>query len=236
LTFSGPSFYARPGSPARDFLALLHWPYTVLHLSFVVMGAALASDIDWTRLTGTLVAFAAGLGVGSHAFDEVKDRPLRTGLTDRYLWLIGLGGMAVAVAAGVVGAYVISPWVLAWAAAGVFLATAYPLELIPLLHTDVGFAIAWGAFPVVVGYWAQAQSMSVAAALLAGVATGVSLIQRSLSNPARFVRRRTSSARVEFEPPGQWSREVLLQTWEGSLKLLVATSVLLAIALLSRHI
>jgi hypothetical protein len=38
-----PVFYARSGSFGNDLLTLLHPPYTVWHLSYVVLGAVAAS-------------------------------------------------------------------------------------------------------------------------------------------------------------------------------------------------
>ena len=41
MTTSRPAFYARTGSPMADFVTLLHLPYTMWHLSYVAIGAAL---------------------------------------------------------------------------------------------------------------------------------------------------------------------------------------------------
>ncbi|MDP9145086.1 MAG: hypothetical protein M3N43_10400, partial [Actinomycetota bacterium] len=120
-----PAFYAPTGSVVGDIVSLLHVPYTLWHLSYVPIGAALAPTLDWTILAGTLVAFAFGLGIGAHALDEVKSRPLGTRLSDRALWLLGIGAMAVSLAIAVIGASVVSPWVIAWGVTGVILAVGY---------------------------------------------------------------------------------------------------------------
>ena len=99
-----PAFYAPTGSVVGDVVSLLHVPYTLWHLSFVPIGAALAATVDWLVLGGTLLAFGFGLGIGAHSLDEVRGRPLGTGLTDRALWVMGLGAMAVALAIAAVGA------------------------------------------------------------------------------------------------------------------------------------
>lgn len=230
-----PAFYAPTGSVVGDLVSLLHIPYTLWHLSYVAIGAALAPTLDWRTLVGTLAAFAVGLGIGAHALDEVKSRPLGTGLTNRALWSLGLGAMAVSLAIAVIGAVVVSPWVLAWGVAGVLLAVGYAREW-PVLHTDLGFGLAWGAFPFLVGYWAQAQAISGAVIIVAGVATLLSLAQRALSTPARFVRRHTKEAGASFDGDRQWDRMELLQTWEKPLRLLTWTTVALAIGLLLTHI
>lgn len=226
------AYYARSGSVWRDLVALLHPPYTLWHLSYVAIGAGLVTGVDWTRLTGTLVAFFLGLGVAAHAFDEVHTRPLRTQLSDGVLWTLGVGGLLTSGVVAALGAVVISPWVLAWAAGGILLAAGYALEWSRLLHSDVGFAVAWGSFPVLVGYWAQAETLSWGAALAAGAAAFLSMAQRRLSTPARFVRRETHHARAVFDDGERWDRSALLSTWELPMRALVWAMPLLALALL----
>ena len=237
MTGRDVAWYARRGSPGADLLTLLHLPYTMWHLGYVAIGAALAARLDWRILAGTVLAFAIGLGVSAHALDELDGRPLATALSDRALIVLTVAGFAVVTALAIIGAVEVSPWVLAWAGAGMLIATAYCLEWVPALHTVVGFGLAWGAFPVLAGYWAQATSISLAAGLAAAAATLLSMAQRTLSTPARFVRRSTSHAAVEFDPgtPG-WGGEELLNTWERPLQLLGAAVVVLAVAMLVAHL
>jgi hypothetical protein len=230
-----PAFYARTGSRWGDFVSLLHLPYTLWHVSYVAIGAALAPELDWRVLAGTLTAFGIGLGIGAHALDEVKSRPLRTGLSDLALWLLGLGAMAATIVIAALGAAEVSRWTYAWAAAGVLLAVGYALEW-PLVHTDLGFAVAWGGFPVVVGYWAQTLGMSLPLVIVAVGAVLLSLAQRALSTPARFVRRSTTESTVSFDEHRTWQRGQLLATWEKPLRLLAWTTVAVAIGLLATHI
>lgn len=230
-----PAFYAPTGSRWGDFVSLLHIPYTLWHLAYVSIGAALAPELDWRILAGTLTAFGIGLGIGAHALDEVKSRPLQTGFSDLALWLMGLVAMAATIVIAALGAAEISPWVYAWAAAGVLLAVGYALEW-PVVHTDVGFAVAWGAFPVVVGYWAQTREVSLPVVIIAGGAILLSLAQRALSTPARFVRRRTTESVVSFDADRNWPRDELLTTWERPLRLLTWTTVAVAIGLLAIHV
>jgi hypothetical protein len=229
------AFYARSGSRRADLVSLLHIPYTLWHVSYVAIGAALAPTLDWVILTGTLLAFAIGLGVGAHAIDEVTSRPLGTTLSDRALWSLGIGAMVISAGIAVAGAFVVSPWVAGWGAAGVLLAAGYALEW-PILHTDLGFGLAWGGFPVVVGYWAQTDSVSAAVIIVAGAATLLSLVQRTLSTPARFIRRRTEQALVTFDGDRHWERAELLRTWETPLRLLAWTVGTLAVGLLLGHL
>ncbi len=231
-----PAFYAHPGSPFRDLLAILHPPYTAWHLSYVAIGSAFAPEIEWLRLSGTLAAFFLGLGVAAHALDEWNGRPLGTRLPDRVLIALAVAGFGGALLLAGLGTLVVSAWVLAWAIAGTALAAAYALGWPRPLHTDLGFAAAWGAFPVLVGFWSQTESLSGAAVLGALAAIALSLAQRKLSTPARYVRRSAPSARVEFAGEDVWGRERLLATWELPLMLLTGTIVLFAGSLLLRHV
>lgn len=236
MTRGRPAFYARVGSTRGDLIALLHPPYTAWHLAYAAIGAALAPGLDWTRLAATLAAFFLGTGVAAHALDEWHDRPLGTTLGNGVLLLLGAGGLTAAVAVAVVGAFVTSAWLLVWAASGVLLATGYALEWHRSLHSDLGFALSWGAFPLLVGYWAQAESLSAGIVLVAAAVTLLSLAQRSLSKRARFVRRSVSNASVAFEPSSEhqrWSRPELLATWERPLQLLAAALVALAFGLVT---
>lgn len=235
MTDRRPAFYAPTGTIRGDVVSLLHVPYTLWHLSYVPIGAALAPSLDLLVLAGTLAAFAFGLGIGAHALDEVKGRPLGTRLSDRALWMMGTGAMAVSMAIAVIGAFVVSPWVPVWAVAGILLATGYALEW-PVLHTDLGFGLAWGAFPLLVGYWAQTGSVTWAVLVMAGAATLLSLTQRALSTPARFVRRRTRESVTRFDEGTEWDRGELLDTWEKPLRLLSWTSVAIAVGLLLTHL
>ena len=227
-----PAFYAPTGTRRGDFLALLHPPYTLWFLSYATIGAALAPDLGWLRLSGTLAALALGLGVGAHALDELHDRPLGTAFTHRALVSLAWTGLGGAIAVAIVGAIVISTWVMLWAVAGAVLAAGYTLERPTRLHTDLGFALAWGGFPVLIGYWAQTESMSMGAATAALAAVALSRAQRALSTPARFVRRHAPEASAHLTDDVSWNRRELLETWETALQWLSWAMPIFAIALL----
>jgi len=231
----GPAFYARSGSARADLVGILHPPYTAWHLSHVVIGAALASTVSLSLLGWTLLVFFLAVGIAAHALDEVSGRPLGTRFSDATLWGMAIAALGAAAAVVSVGAVSISPWIWAWALVGLLFAVGYPLEWPGFLHTDVGFAVAWGAYPVLAGYWIQAESVSLSAVIVAGFATLLSLAQRSLSTPARFVRRETTTATVQFDG-AEWDRAQLLVTWERPLRWLVWAVVALAAGLLASRI
>ena len=75
-----PAFYALRGGGWRDWITLLHLPYTAWHLSYVVVGGCLVAHVSWDRLGLTVVAFFLAMGIGAHALDELQGRPLQTSI------------------------------------------------------------------------------------------------------------------------------------------------------------
>jgi hypothetical protein len=190
------AFYGKRGGRWADWWTLLHPPYTLWHVSYAVLGAGLALHVDWTVLGATALAFFLAVGLAAHALDELNGRPLGTAIPDRVLWGTAAAALAAAVALGIAGVSRGHPALIPFIIVGVGLVLGYNLELFGgRLHTDLGFAAAWGGFPVVVGFVAQAPPLSgagVAAAAAATVAAvALSYAQRCLSTPARTIRRRT---------------------------------------------
>jgi hypothetical protein len=185
-----PAFYALAGGGWRDYVTLLHPPYTVWHLSYVAIGASLAPTLSGVRLGASVLAFFFGVGLTAHALDELSGRPLGTGISGRVLWAIAVGGLAGAVGLGVLGAIEVSSWLLAFVAFGGFIVVAYNLELFRgAFHSDAWFAVSWGAFPALTAYFAQAGKLRVEAFLVALACLFLSAAQRRLSTPVRRLRR-----------------------------------------------
>jgi hypothetical protein len=185
-----PSFYALAPGSWRDWWTLLHPPYTVWHLSYVVIGASLTPGVNLRWLGETLLAFFLAMGLAAHALDELHSRPLGTRISGGVLVGVALVGLAGAVALGVDGMVQVSPWLGAFVAAGAFLVVAYNLELLGgTFHSDLWFALAWGAFPVLTASFAQTARLSVAAVVAAAACAVLSAAQRVLSTPVRRLRR-----------------------------------------------
>jgi hypothetical protein len=191
-----PAYYAaRPGA-WRDWWTLLHPPYTAWHLSYAVIGAALAPRVQASRLIATVLAFFLAVGLAAHALDELRGRPLRTRIPSPVLVAVVAAGLAGALALGVAGISRVGWALIPFMVAGPILVIAYNAELFGgVMHTDFAFAAAWGAFPVLTAYVAQAGSLAVAPVLAAFGAFALSAAQRRLSTPARNIRRR--ALRVE---------------------------------------
>ena len=237
----GAAFYARDGGKPADWWTLLHPPYTLWHLSYVVMGAALAPKLSWSILAGTVLAFFLAVGLAAHALDELHGRPLGTTISSRTLWILASAGLAGAVLLGIFAVPHSSLLILPCIAIGVLLVLGYNMELFGgRLHTDIGFAAAWGGFPVLVGFLAQTppltQPVTAAALGLALAATSLSYAQRQLSSPARALRRRTASvqgvATMVDGTQHSLDRGALLAPLEAALKTLSITMPLLAVVLL----
>jgi hypothetical protein len=189
-----PAYYAARSGRWRDWWTLLHPPYTAWHLSYVVIGACLAPSVDTTRLVATVVAFFGAVGLGAHALDELHGRPLRTRIPNGALIGAAIVGLASAVVLGAVGVARVGVVLVPFIVIGPLLVLGYNLELFGgLVHTDIGFALAWGSFPVLVGYVAQDGGLRLAAIVAAAAACALSLAQRALSTPARTLRRKVDS-------------------------------------------
>ncbi len=191
----------------------MHPPYTAWHLSYVVIGACLAPVVHTDRLIATLLAFFFAVGVAAHALDELHGRPLRTGIPTAALVAVSVVGIAVAVGLGVVGLHRVGWPLVPFILIGPLLVVAYNAEWFGgLVHTDAGFALAWGAFPVLTAYVAETSRLSWAAVMAAVAAFGLSTAQRSLSMPARFVRRSVEQVEGTMVGTDGATQEISAQT------------------------
>jgi hypothetical protein len=185
-----PAFYALRTGGWRDYVTVLHVPYTAWNLSYVALGAALAPDFRTDRMLWTMAAFALALGISAHVLDELNGRPLRTRIPGRVLVALGVASLAGACAIGIWAAASWGYGLLGFVAVGAFLVPAYNLEWVGgRFHTGWWLALAWGAFPVLTAYFAEAQTVRPEAVLAAGFATAMILVQRTLSTPVRHARR-----------------------------------------------
>ncbi len=233
-----PAFYALERGGWRDYLTLLHGPYTAWHLSYVVVGGCLAASVSWDRLGLTVLAFFLAMGIGAHALDELAGRPLRTAIPSPVLVVLAITSIVAACAIGIAVALAFSLWILPLIAIGAFLVPAYNLELFDgRFHTDLWFAVAWGAFPVITGYVACEGSPRLVAVIAGGWATALSLAQRRLSTPVRRIRRDVESVdgslRLSSGDREPITHELLVSAPEGALRLLTIATVLIAAALVT---
>jgi len=232
-----PAFYALRQGGWRDYVTLLHPPYTLWHLSYVAVGAALAPRMDWPLLGWTILAFALAMGVGAHALDEMRGRPLQTRIPQKTLATLAVVSISAASAIGIAIALSRTLWLLVFVAVGAFLVVAYNLELFGgRFHGGLWFPAAWGAFPVLTAYFASARTLHAAAFAAAGYAFASSYAQRRLSTPVRLVRRRVVAVEGKVQLRDGTTipidADALAAEPEAALKALVAATVLIAAALL----
>jgi len=233
-----PAFYSlRPGG-WRDYVTLLHLPYTAWNLAYVVVGGCLVATVSWSRLGLTALAFFLALGIGAHALDELAGRPLQTAIPGPVLIALATGSVVGACTIGVAVAVGFSLWILPLVAFGAFIVPAYNLELFGgRFHSDLWLALAWGAFPVVTGYLACSGTLRAPAGIAAAWAAVFVLAQRRLSTPVRHLRRDVVAVTGELETADGGreaiSREALVAAPEGALRLLALSSILIAAALVA---
>jgi hypothetical protein len=144
--------------------------------------------------------------------------------------------LAVAVAIGVVGIARVGVGLAVFIALGVVLTHGYNLELLGgRLHNDVVFAAAWGTFPVLTAYYAQAETLRLPAVVAAAGAYALTAAQRSLSTPARVLRRNVASVNGTITyldgRHAPVSTATLLAPLEAALKAMAFGLVALAVAL-----
>jgi hypothetical protein len=202
----------------------------------VVIGAALAPQVTLAPLLATLIAFFLAVGLAAHALDELNGRPLQTRISAPVLIAVTVVGLAGAVALGAVGVARVGWALLPYMIVGPILVVAYNAELFGgIVHTDLGFATAWGAFPVLTAYTAQTGRVAPAAVLAAVAALAMSAAQRRLSTPARTLRRRSVSVQGSVTlADGQVTvvdQQMMLAPLEGALRAMSWGLVLLAASL-----
>jgi hypothetical protein len=236
VTEPRPAFYALQPGGWRDYLTLLHPPYTLWHLSYVAIGAALAPELTVERLLVALAAFFLAVGIGAHALDELHGHPLQTRISDRTLIVLSALSIGGAVALGVYGSIAYTMWLAPMVVAGGFIVVAYNLELFRgAFHSDVWFAVAWGSFPLLAAYLAVAERITVEALVAAVFAGFLSLAQRHLSTQVRTVRRRVTAVSGTLELTGGERREITAATLtsapEAALRAMTVAVVSLAVSL-----
>ena len=235
--YDRPAFYALELGSWRDYVTLLHPPYTLWHLSYVVLGAALAPTIRYDRLGATLLAFFLAVGVAAHALDELSGRPLRTAIPNRILWFLAVLSLVGTIALGVAGVLLVSPWLIPFIVVGVFMVPAYNLEWFRgRFHSDLWFALAWGVFPFLTAYWASAEELEWSALAGAVAVFALSLAQRTLSSRVRTLRRKARSVEgmITYDDGSteMMDRQALIGPDERALMLLAVTAVALSVAAL----
>lgn len=242
----GVAWYDIRGTgPLRDLWVLMHWPYTAWHLSYAVIGAALAPRLNWGTLGWTVLAFFLAMGIGAHCLDELHGRPLKTQIPSLALQLLAIISILGAIAIGIFVGLREVIWLIPCIIFGGFIVFAYSLELFRgFFHYDIWFGIAWGAFPAITAYLAQTGTLSIGVTLLAVFTLLYSMAQRKLSLQARYFRRKVTIVDGYFFEPygpvnGTWypiTQDTIIGPVDLSLKYLNGAVVVAAVGLLIMHL
>jgi hypothetical protein len=232
-----PAFYTLTWGRWGDYLSLLHLPYTVWHLSYVVLGAAVAPTVHLDRLGWSVLAFFLATGIGAHALDELRGRPLRTRVPGWFLGVSAAAAIGAAMGLGAVFSIRESSWFFLFVGVGAFMVVAYNLELFGgLFHNRYWFALGWGVFPMATGYWVSAQEISFAAILVGMACFLLSLAQRSLSRSVRLLRRSARNVEgiivLNNGEVVKLDREWMVAAPEAALQLMSMTMAALSVGLL----
>jgi hypothetical protein len=125
-----------------DVIILMHIPFTIVVLDFVLIGAAMAPRIYVQRLVISLIAIFSAHQI-SHFLDETKSRPWGTKISNGSLYVIGFLFMFISIVLGVYLAITVSFYLLLFAIAGIFLAVSYSLELWKeRFHNSISFGLS----------------------------------------------------------------------------------------------
>jgi len=241
MSIQKPAWYTLEGKGLLTDLAnLLHPPYSLWHISYVIIGIALAPVIHVDRSIAVIVSFFLGLGIGAHALDETMGNPLKTRFSKQKLYLIGFSSLAIAAVIGAYYVFTLSVLLLPIILVEVFFVLVYNLETFnKRFHNMLVFSVSWGILPFITGYFVNALSIS-PGALLASIAVGLlTYVQRTLSLQARSVRRNfdspVSALKLESGEEINVTTSDLISPAEKSLKALTITVFVFAIALLCQR-
>jgi hypothetical protein len=190
-----PAFYALRRGGWRDYVTLLHAPYSLWNLAYVALGAGLAPHFHLDRMLWGMAAFFLALGVAAHALDELNGRPLQTRIPSWALVALAITGLGGALAIGIGASIAWGYGLLVFVAIGGIAVPAYNLEWFGgLIHNELGLALSWGGLTVLSSYWVEAQTLRADAILAAVYGTVMIVAQRTLSTPVRKARRELGDA------------------------------------------
>ena len=195
------AWYARSGSKFGELYTIMHLPYTSMVLSYVLIGAAVSPSLYPNRIIATLLAYFLGLGLAAHALNELHARHWGRTLSKRELEILFVAPLIAAILIGVFGMVVLymtsgvplaSLVLLAFIFLETFFLFAYNIDLSGgRFHTDLAFAFSWAALPVLVSYYVNALTITVAALLVALAMAATAGIEINLSRWCKDFRRKS---------------------------------------------
>ena len=155
-----------PGFGPRKFrllMGLLSLPHTAMMLAFTIIGAMTAPKLDWSVLGEAALVLVLGMGIAARLFEAVSGRSDQAAGLVRPVWL------KAAAVASAAAALVLAFRLCASGATGFGGVIAAECLLVAAcarnwfggaFRTETWRAVAWGFLPVIAGYVAQAQSLT----------------------------------------------------------------------------
>lgn len=165
-------------SVARSIISH-YWLFTAVVLAFTVWGAAIAPVWEWDVVLLLLLAIFLGLE-GLHDVDLAEDT-VAVNIDPNVQRVVGYLFLAAGAAVGVVVAAMTTWLFIGIAVIEIFLGLAYNEEWFNGVLHDLdkfgwfNFAFSWGTMPVVAGYFALAETITIPAVLWGAAAFGLSI-------------------------------------------------------------
>lgn len=219
----GKTFYQLTGSKKAEFITLLHPPFLLMCLSFVVIGFSIQKPVNIQALMLISIAYLLGLGIAAHALDQLPGMgsSYTKYLSPKELLTMAIVSLIITSGIGIWFIVTYNAWLFCiLVPLQTFFAFSYPIATLfkGVFHNDASFAFSFGALPVVIGYYANNLYLSWLVIPFASVCFLIALIEITLSRYVRNLRAESSD-------------EKYLQKPEAALKTLCVLSYLLAFAL-----
>ncbi|MBI2938470.1 MAG: hypothetical protein HYY22_09710 [Thaumarchaeota archaeon] len=168
----------------RTIIGLTFWPYTMMNLSYVIIGSMLSAQVDWYRVLLISAVYMLALGVAAHALDaRAPNKPWASYLSDKQLLLLAASALAPAV---VISTYLVetATFLIVIAVLEAFFLFAYNAELFSgRFHNDWWFAFSWGVLPTLAGYFNLSSQISALPFLAAALTGFTAVVEISASRP-----------------------------------------------------
>lgn len=237
------AWYAQTGSKIRELYTIMHLPYTSMVLSYILIGASLSPSIYLTRLILTLVAYFLGLGISAHALNELHARHWGKELNKGELEILFVVPLIGAILIGFYGMSVlyessgplVSLVLLSFMALETFFVFAYNTDFSGgRFHSDLAFALSWGALPTIISYYVNALTITLPAILISSAMAATAGIEINLSRWCKDFRRRSPLTKMHFADSTELDMNTtsLIARPEKALKLIVVIVDLLASGLI----
>ena len=222
------TWYQLDGSKKAELITILHIPYTLMNISFLIIGFGIAGINNWDVFAWTVLAYFLGL-TASHAFDQLPGMGSNyvKYLTPTDLMQIGVAAVSAAVMIGITWMVKLGAVHLLWIIPlQTFFVVAYPYAKFTkgFFHNDVFFAFSFGFVPVMAGYYINTLTLNPEFIPWAVVAALISGIEITLS---RYVRKWRHNVYLLHEP-------CVIDKPELALKFLCLLSYLLALIFILR--